>query len=209
MFAPKGFIPENSFAELIGAEINLASADIVRVVVKRKIGVIGSAAGVRNAAIELKARKIGRAIAKNDCYLITGGCGGLPYEAANGAKAAGGTTIGISPGSSYEEHVERYNLPVEHYDLFIFTGMGFKGRNVPYVRTCDGIIAVSGRIGTLNEMTIALDEGRPLGVLKGSGGIADKLPGILADMGKEHAAVIYESDPEKLVKLLLKEIGKR
>lgn len=86
----------------------------------------------------------------------------------------------------------------------IFTGFGLKGRNVPFVRTCDGIIAISGRIGTLNEFTIAYDEGKTIGILKGTGGISDRIEDIVDKSGKEGGKVIYESDPHLLVAKITK-----
>jgi len=169
---------------------------------KVKIAVIGSGINAQKQ-INMKAREIGREIAKADCILVTGSGNGLPYEAVKGAKEIGGTTIGISPASNIQEHIERYRFPVEAFDVLIFTGFGLKGRNVPFIRTCDGVIAISGRIGTLNELTIAYDEGKTIGVLKGTGGISDMVEDLVRKSGKKGGKVIYESDSESLTKELI------
>lgn len=173
---------------------------------KLKIGVMGSALD-EPAAIE-KARAIGAAIAKRDCILVTGGSTGLPYEAAKAAKQSGGVTVGVSPAMNAAEHAEKYKMPTD-FDLIIFTGFEKKGRNVIAVRSCDALIFISGGTGTLNEFTIAYDEGKVCGILLDSGGIADvvkELEGKYLAGRKKSGKVIYHSDPEKLVEMILEEL---
>jgi predicted Rossmann-fold nucleotide-binding protein len=95
-----------------------------------KIGVMGGATGVISRAHLNKAHQLGRAIATSGCVLITGACPGLPLAAACGAKQAGGTVVGISPGLSLDEHVYKYDSPTEFHDVLIFTGSGLMGREV-------------------------------------------------------------------------------
>jgi uncharacterized protein (TIGR00725 family) len=173
---------------------------------KLKVGVIGSGTGVEQE-IGKKSQEIGKEIACMGCILLTGSGSGLPYEAVKGAKEAGGFTIGISPASDLREHAERYKFPTEFFDMLIFTGFGLKGRNVPFIRSCDGVIVISGRIGTLNEFTIAYDEGKVIGVLKGTGGISDSIEDLVKRSGKKGGKVIYESDPRSLVKDLIGGLG--
>jgi uncharacterized protein (TIGR00725 family) len=128
---------------------------------------------------------------------------GLPYEAARGASSRGGYVVGISPAANEAEHVTKYAFPLEHFDLIIYTGFGLKGRNVVFVRTCDCLIVVSGRIGTLNEFTIAYDEGKSIGVLTGSGGISEMVEHIVQTAGKERGEIIFDSDPSNLVQKIV------
>ncbi len=74
--------------------------------------------------------------------------------AARGAKAEGGTTIGILP------HDDK-NRASHSIDIPIATGFG-EGRNVIIVRTADALIAVGGEYGTLSEMAFALKMGKPV-----------------------------------------------
>jgi hypothetical protein len=167
---------------------------------KYKIGVIGSAAGNINEELISKARDIGREIAKYNCLLLSGATTGLPYEATKGAKEMGGFTVGFSPASNEIEHVEKYNLPVENFDLIVFTGFGFKGRNVIFVRSSDAVIGISGRRGTLNEYTTALDESKVTGVLTGTEGVSDMIKEIEEVCGKKGGKIIYNNKPQDLVK---------
>jgi len=165
---------------------------------RRKIGVIGSAE-FKDAKVAAKARQIGRQIAIRNFILLTGSSSGLSHEAVKGAKDSGGFTVGVSPASSLQEHVGAYGLPTEYFDLLIFTGFGFKGRNVVLVRSCDAVVVVAGRIGTLNEFTIAYDEGRPIGVLSASGGISGSLRAIVEKSAKRGPRIVHDADPALVV----------
>jgi uncharacterized protein (TIGR00725 family) len=92
----------------------------------------------------------GRTIAKSGAVLVCGGLGGVMEAACRGAKDAGGTTVGILPGT------ERGN---PHLDITIRTGLGH-ARNILVVLSADAVIAVGGSHGTLSEIAIALKTGR-------------------------------------------------
>jgi uncharacterized protein (TIGR00725 family) len=173
---------------------------------KRKltIGVMGSAGGDMSSTQTETARTLGRAIAERDCVIITGACPGFPFDAHQGAKEAGGLSVGVSPGLSLTEHVHRYQSPHEGFDVMVFTGSGLMGREIANIRSCDIVVIVGGRSGTLGEFSIAYDEGKLIGVLEGSGGIADALPEIVRVINKETGAhVIYDDEPKKLVDRLI------
>ena len=171
---------------------------------KLTIGVMGSSSGELSEDVKRKAYQLGEAIAERDAILITGGCPGLPYDAARGAKARGGLVVGISPGLSIDEHVGKYNSPVEGFDLLMYTGSGLMGREITNIRSCDIVVIVGGRTGTLGEFSIAYDEGRLIGVLTGTGGITEILETIIKASGKDTGAcVLYDGDPVKLVGRLI------
>jgi uncharacterized protein (TIGR00725 family) len=177
---------------------------------KIKIGVVGSAEGPYVPGAPEKAYELGRQIALQGCILVTGACPGLPHEAIRGAKSVGGITLGISPGLNLEEHIVKYESPVDNYDILIFTGSGLMGREITAVRTCDAVIIVGGRSGTLGEFAIAYDEGKIIGVLFGTGGLADNTHTIVEICNKETGAtLIYESDPKRLVERVLRAFDKR
>jgi uncharacterized protein (TIGR00725 family) len=173
---------------------------------KKKIGVIGSAAGIFKNDLIFKARDIGAEIAKYDCILVSGATTGLSYEATKGAKWGNGFTVGFSPAENQKEHVENYKLPIEGFDLIVYTGFGYKGRNVVSIRSCDAVIGISGRRGTLNEYTDALDENKTVGVLTGTGGISDMISEIEAKVSKQGGKIFYESNPKVLVKKVVESL---
>lgn len=179
---------------------------------KFRIGVMGSAQGptIENQENIKKAIEIGHHIAKADCILVNGACPGLPDEAAFGAHHAGGLTMGISPAFSEKEHTERYKSPRENYDIILYTGMGLMERDIVNIRSSDAIILLGGGIGTLNEFTVAFDEGKIIGVLVGSGGVANNIPDVVRICNRKLTdAVIFESDPALLIEKVLDKINNR
>lgn len=159
-----------------------------------KIGVMGSAGGKMDQGVVDRCVALGRAIAREGCAILTGGCPGLPHHAVIGCKLEGGITIGVSPALSVREHVDHYGSPTDHIDVMIYTGAGLMGREIIGVRSCDIIIIVGGRSGTLGEFAIAYDEGRMIGVLTGTGGVADHVDDILPVIEKPTGSRIFFSD---------------
>ena len=171
-----------------------------------KVGVMGSAAS-ESARLDTgntlvtKAERLAEAIAAKDVVLLTGATTGLVYVVGKTAHDAGSFHIGISPGSNEREHVDVYKLPLDACDALIYTGFGLKGRNVVLVRSCEVVLFVAGAMGSLNEFTIAHDEGKVIGCLTGTGGVADEVEYLLQKFGKRgtSARIFQNEDPEKLI----------
>jgi uncharacterized protein (TIGR00725 family) len=98
------------------------------------------------------AEEVGRLVAQRGGVLVCGGLGGVMDAACRGARAQGGTTIGILPG------LDR-SAANPHVDVAIPTGLG-EARNALVVRTADVLIAVGGAYGTLSEIALALGAGK-------------------------------------------------
>lgn len=149
-----------------------------------------------------KAEEIGREIVRQEGVLITGATTGMPFWSAKGAKEEGGISIGISPAASLISHIKTYHLPTDYFDFIMFTGFEYAGRNLLLTRMADAVIIVCGRIGTLNEFTIAFEDKKPIGILTETGGMADELSHILEKAHRGSGKVIYDSDPATLIKRL-------
>ena len=168
------------------------------------VGVMGSAGGDLSRDILRKAYQMGQEIARKGCVLITGACPGLPHQAVLGAKSAGGIVVGISPALNFEEHAMKYASPYNGYDAIIYTGSGLMGREIENIRSCDMVVFLGGRSGTLGEFAIAYDEAKVIGVLKGTGGITDRIETIISFIQKETGAqVVYSEDPADLMSKLM------
>lgn len=167
-----------------------------------KIGVMGSASGpqTEDPVAREKAAALGKEIGRRGYIFINGACPGLPQDAMLGAKSAGGFTLGVSPAFSEYEHIHEYLSPHEH-DMIIFTGMGFMERDIINIRSSDAVVIVGGGIGTLNELTIAYDEGRPTGILTNSGGISNSVPFVIQELCKREIPpnMVFDDDPAKLL----------
>ena len=100
------------------------------------------------------AEEVGRELARRGAVVVTGGLGGAMAAASRGAKAEGGTTVGILPSDDRAD-------ANEWVDVAVPTGLG-EGRNAVVVRAADAVIAVAGEFGTLSEIALALRLGRPV-----------------------------------------------
>lgn len=143
-----------------------------------------------------------------NAVLVTGATTGAPYWAAIGAKEAGGFVIGVSPAVSEVEHVKKYRLPLDYHDMIIYTGFGYSGRNLLLTRSSDAVLITCGRMGTLNEFTIAFEDNKVIGILTGTGGVADELRDILEKGHRGFGKVVFEADPARLVEKVIVEVQK-
>lgn len=176
---------------------------------KYKIGISG-AAETGHCAIDAleKSEQMGRAIAEAGMVVVTGATTGTPYWAAKGAKEAGGIVIGLSPAASETSHLKTYHLPTDYHDLIVYTGFDYSGRNLLLMRAADAVISICGRMGTLNEFTIAFEDNKPIGVLSGTGGIADELPNIIEKAHRGPGRVVFDPDPKRLLEKVIAMIDK-
>ena len=154
------------------------------------------------------ASEIGKEIAKQNCILITGATTGVPHYSSIAYKKIGGTSIGFSPASSQKAHVKIYKLPINPFDIIIYTGADYVGRNMIMTKAADGIIIICGRMGTLHEFATAFEIKKPIAVLEKSGAMADKIKMITQNTTREAKKIIYETDPKALVEKLILEIKK-
>lgn len=151
----------------------------------------------------------GKEIAKRNCVLITGATTGVPYFAAQGAKQAGGLSIGFSPAASESEHRRVYRLPLDYFDVIVYTGFDYSGRNLLMTRAADAVIIICGRMGTLNEFTIAFEDQKPIAVLTGSGGTADIVKDLTKGPHRRREKIVFEPTPARLVERLLQVLAQR
>jgi uncharacterized protein (TIGR00725 family) len=133
---------------------------------------------------EGRAEEVGRLLAERGCTVVTGGLGEVMAAASRGAKAGGGTTIGILPG----ERREDANDWIDHA---VVTGIGH-ARNLAVVASGDAVIAVGGSWGTLAEIGFALRLGRAV---------------VILEPGHEVEGVPRASSPAEAVELALSRIA--
>jgi hypothetical protein len=155
---------------------------------KIQIGVIGSK-DIHSGDVWDMAFRVGREIARAGAILVCGGLTGIMEASARGAKESGGMTVGIIPGNVKSEA----NSFIE---VVIATGIGF-ARNTIVATTSDVLIVIAGGTGTLSEAAFALNMGKPVIALKGSGGVAD----LLANKEIDGRIVLSASSPVEAVRL--------
>jgi uncharacterized protein (TIGR00725 family) len=116
------------------------------------VGVAG--ASQPEAALLNQAELLGRRLAEAGAVVVCGGGPGVMEAVCRGARAAGGTTVGLLPGLDRRE-----GNP--HLSVAVPTGLG-QGRNLLLVRSSDALVAVGGGFGTLSEIALALRTGTPV-----------------------------------------------
>ncbi|WP_267163946.1 TIGR00725 family protein [Halovenus salina] len=104
-----------------------------------------------------RARAVGRLLGDCGHEVVCGGRSGVMAAVCQGARDVGGHTIGILPG-------EDRAAANPHVETAIATGMG-NARNALVVLNGDATIAIEGNTGTLSELALALDYGRPVAAL--------------------------------------------
>jgi uncharacterized protein (TIGR00725 family) len=102
---------------------------------------------------------VGRGLAEAGFTVVTGGEGGAMEAASRGAREAGGTVVGVLPGTDRS----RANV---HADITVATGIGH-GRNLAVAASAEVVVAVGGEWGTLSEIALAGVLGRPVVALAG------------------------------------------
>ena len=170
--------------------------------------VIAGAAQIGHCCKEIKqiSKEAGKEVARQKCILITGATTGVPYFAAQGCKEAGGFNVGFSPAISEAAHLKTYKLPVDPFDVMIYTGADYAGRDVIMTKAADGVIIICGRMGTMHEFATAFETQKTIAVLEGTGGTADKIRQITTGPYRKARKIIYGKDPKELVRKLLETI---
>lgn len=145
-----------------------ASARITIAIIGRGVRRGGTAV---DAATLDAAEAAGRRIAQRGAVLVTGGTTGVMESASKGAHEAGGIVVGLLPGRDPRD-------ANEFVDIALPTGLG-RARNLLDARAASALVMIGGGVGTLNELTFAYAEGKPIVILEGSGGWADRIRPVL------------------------------
>jgi uncharacterized protein (TIGR00725 family) len=138
---------------------------------RKLIAVIGSSQASKEVLDT--AFEVGREIITAGYSMICGGLKGVMEAACRGAfsEAGGGSgrIIGVLPGTEKDE-------ANPYVDIVIPTGIGY-ARNMIIACSADAVIAVSGGCGTLSELSMAWQYGKPIAVMEGLPGITGFLIG--------------------------------
>jgi hypothetical protein len=159
------------------------------------LAIVGSGDASRELAS--LAERAGRAALDAGFHLACGGLGGVMEAACRGAhlspRHGKGLILGILPGADPR-------AANEYCDLVVATGMGV-ARNVILVTTAHAVLVLGGGAGTLSEVALAWQLGKPVAVVASSGGWADELGGRAID-DRRTGVVLEAATPEEAVLLL-------
>jgi len=98
------------------------------------------------------AREVGKLLAEAGAVVLCGGLGGVMEAAGEGASGAGGTVVGLLPGSDR-------SAGNPYLTLALATGLG-EARNAVLTCAADSVIAIGRGWGTLSEIALARKRGR-------------------------------------------------
>ena len=112
------------------------------------------------AAQEGIAGRLGERLARMGMVVLCGGLGGVMEAACRGVAAQGGVSVGLLP----QDHWQAAN---RHVTIALATGIG-PARNAIIARAAFCLIAVGGGHGTLSEIALGLQFGRPVFTLAGA-----------------------------------------
>ena len=101
-----------------------------------------------------KAYKLGGLFAKEGYLVYCGGGKGVMEAVSKGVSESGGTCVGILKGLVLDEMNYFIKVPVA-------TDMGIS-RNALLAYNCDVAVAISGKYGTLSEISYALQLEKPI-----------------------------------------------
>lgn len=113
-----------------------------------QIAVVGAAAC--DESVTQLARETGAELARGGATVLCGGRGGVMEAACEGARRAGGRTLGILPGID-----ETTTPPNDYLDVVLYTGLN-QARNQILVLSSRSVVAIGGGWGTLSEIACAL-----------------------------------------------------
>jgi uncharacterized protein (TIGR00725 family) len=133
-----------------------------------QVSVIGNAK-IKSSQLKDMAEAVGLIINDLGFHLVCGGLGGVMEASCKGHKSGAepSQTIGILP-SFKESTANKYT------DIIIPSGLDI-GRNQLVVSSGFAIVVLGGGAGTLSEIALASQINKPILLMKGSGGWADKL----------------------------------
>ena len=159
------------------------------------MSVVGQGSGLDDV-VRAMCRELGRHAVDAGFRVATGGLGGAMADVSRGAREAEryreGDVIGVLP--TYDP--ESANPDV---DIVVPTGIGI-ARNVVLVAMADVVVAVAGGSGTLSEIAVAWQLGKPVIALGPSGGWAEKLAGEAID-GRRPDVVESAEDASAAVRI--------
>ena len=143
---------------------------------RRNMVAIVGAAGSIPEAVRRQTEALAKALADAHFDLATGGMDGVMRAVACG-RGRSNTDVHLVHIESGEGRAWRRN---PHPASVVRTNLGAM-RNHLVVRSADLVVAVSGGAGTLSELAIAWQEGKPIAALRGVGGWSDKMAGTALD----------------------------
>ncbi len=162
---------------------------------RRSVAVCGGASG--SPALMAAAEALGAALVDAGHRVLTGGLGGVMAAASKGARQAQGweegRVVAVLPG-------EDPAAANPWADVVVATGIG-RARNLVLIHSADAVVAVGGGAGTLSELALAWQHGKPVVALDLGEGWSARLAGQAVD-GRRTDVIGRATSVDEVVGLL-------
>lgn len=159
---------------------------------------------IDNKSLET-AKKLGKSIALDDISIHIGTTIGFPMWVAKEARKNNGIAISYSPAKDIQEHQLKYRLPYTEEITTIFTGMDKAVKNNIVAYNSDFSIFGPLSVDSIQEISIALAENKPIGIIEGNWNI-DTYKEIIQAQAKSNQIIHIHRDPQSLVSQLIKTV---
>ncbi len=135
--------------------------------------------------------------------LILGGYWGLMKVVVDEAVKNGISVLLMLPIENEENSVPPEAIKVK-------TGMEYRARSVPLIRSADAVVALGGSSGTIIEIIMAYSMGKPIYVLDGFGMSSDKLKQAFPDYvdDRKSSKIIYLRSGKELAEAVCSSKGR-
>lgn len=168
------------------------------------IGVIGDPPAPFDEQTREKLGSLGRAIAKSDCVLITESRPGVLNPLVQGARAAGGMVVGITSDRTPVDLRAMDSAPSDEVDVQISSTSRSENGEAETIRSSDVIVIATASSGPASSLGAPFNEGRPIGVLTQTRGIANAFEALIhACAPRSKSVVVCDDDPVRLVDRLI------
>lgn len=170
---------------------------------KPQIGIIGYAGQEEypnNSRVDPECYKsayeIGKKVGGLGWVIVTGGKSGIMESASKGCQEAGGISVGVVSGSM--RYTGNDYLEVE----VVTNGYPTKEESI-LIGMSDAVVMIGGGAGTLLELATAYRMAKPIIILSGSGGWADKIKSSYLDERKR-VKIIRSKNIDRIIRILKK-----
>lgn len=171
---------------------------------KIQIGIIGSAGPEEypgkkpsNKIYEIT-EVVGKMVAEKNAIIICGGKGGIMESACKGAKSVGGITVGVVSGN-------KRGTSNQYVDVEVVSGTINCGEEALIISMSDALIILGGGAGTLQEITLAYRNNKPMVALVGLEGWGKKLANTYLDDRKK-VKIISAKTPKEAIDIVFNKL---